>query len=73
MKRIFGLALLVCACACGLYAQVVDTTVCDVLKNPKSFDGKIVRIKGTVVAGYDEFIVKDAGGCGFDGIGCAPG
>jgi hypothetical protein len=59
MKRIFGLALLVCACACGLYAQVVDTTVCDVLKNPKSFDGKIVRIKGTAVAGFDQFVVKD--------------
>ena len=60
MKRIFGLGpVCVCACACGLYAQVVDTTVCDVLKNPKSFDGKIVRIKGTVVAGFDQFVVKD--------------
>jgi hypothetical protein len=70
MKRFFVLALLVGAFACGLHAQAVNTTVCDILKNPKSFDGKIVSIKGTVVAGYDEFIVKDAGGCGYqvDGI-----
>ena len=34
-------------------------------KNPKSFDGKIVRIKGTVVAGFDDFIVKDSEPCGY--------
>jgi hypothetical protein len=70
MKRVLVLALFVCTCACGLYAQAVDTTVCAVLKNPKSFDGKIVRIKGTVVAGFDQFIVKDSSPCGLqvDGI-----
>lgn len=70
MKRIFVLALLICASAFGLQAQVVDTTVCAIVKNPKSFDGKIVRIKGTVMAGLDEFIVKDSGPCGYpvDGI-----
>ena len=57
MKRFLGLALLVCGSAC-LQAQIVDTTVCDVLKAPASFDGKIVRIKGTVVAGFDQFIIK---------------
>ncbi len=69
MKRIYVMALFLCAFACGLSAQVVDTTVCAVLKNPKSFDGKIVRIKGTVAAGFDQFIVKD-GECGamVDGI-----
>jgi hypothetical protein len=65
MKRIFVLALLVCACACGLHAQAVDTTVCAIVKNPKSFDGKIVRIKGTVVAGFDQFSVKDSSPCGY--------
>lgn len=65
MKRFFVLALFVCACACGLHAQAVDTTVCAIVKNPKSFDGKIVRIKGTVVAGLDQFIVKDSDTCGF--------
>jgi hypothetical protein len=70
MKRIFVLALLVCACAFGLHAQAVDTTVCAIVKNPKAFDGKIVRIKGTAEAGFDQFIVKDSSPCGFpvDGI-----
>lgn len=48
---------------CGLHAQVMDTTVCAVIKNPQSFDGKTVRIKATAVAGFDEFILKD-GDCG---------
>ena len=66
MKRFSVLALFVFVCACGLHAQAVDTTVCAIVKNPKSFDGKIVRIKGTVVAGFDEFIVKDPSGpCGY--------
>ena len=57
--------------SCGLRAQapaqVVDTTVCDVVKKPASFDGKMVRIKGTVVAGFDEFVIKDSAdpNCGF--------
>jgi hypothetical protein len=42
-----------------LAAQVVDVSVCDVLTNPQSFDGKIVRIKGTVAAGFEEFVIKD--------------
>jgi hypothetical protein len=41
-------------------AQTVDTTVCEVLKNPASFDGKIVRLKGTVISGFDEFAIKDS-------------
>jgi len=66
MKRFFVLALFAGAFACGLHAQAVDTTVCAILKNPKSFDGKIVRVKGVVAAGLDQFIVKDpTGGCGF--------
>jgi hypothetical protein len=70
MKRLLVLALFACACASGAYAQAVDTTVCAVLKSPKSFDGKIVRIKGTVVAGFDYFLVKDSSPCGYqiDGI-----
>jgi hypothetical protein len=64
MKRVLVLALFVCGCACGMYAQAVDTNVCDVMKNPKSFDGKIVRIKGTVVAGFDQFMVRDTA-CGY--------
>lgn len=62
MKRFLALAVF-CAFAVGLHAQVVDTTVCDVLKNPKSFDGKMVRIKATVAAGFDQFVLKGPG-CG---------
>ena len=70
MKRVLVLALFVCTCACGVFAQAVDTTVCAVLKSPASFNGKIVKIKGTVVAGFDQFIVKDSSPCGLqvDGI-----
>jgi len=55
---------------CDVYAQSaapVDTTVCDVVKKPELLNGKIVRIKGTVVAGLDEFVIKDATdpNCGF--------
>jgi hypothetical protein len=55
---------------CDVYAQVaapVDTTVCDVVKKPELLNGKIVRIKGTVFAGFDEFAIKDATdpNCGF--------
>ncbi len=58
MKRLLVLALFLCAGVCTLQAQVVDTTVCDVLKNPASFNGKMVRITGTVSAGFDQFIVR---------------
>jgi len=65
MKRLLAVALFVFACAAGLQAQAVDTTVCAVMKNPKSFDGKIVRIKGIVIAGFDEFAIKDSAPCGY--------
>jgi hypothetical protein len=57
MKRILSIAF-VCAFSCCLHAQVVDTTVCEILKNPQSFNGKIVRVKGAIAAGFDQFIVR---------------
>ena len=63
MKRALVLALFLSACICGLHAQAGDTTVCAVLKNPASFDGKMVTIKGAIVAGFDEFAIAD-GDCG---------
>src|ERR1700744_4118744 len=65
MKKYLGLALFLIAATYGLHAQVTDATVCDVLKNPQSFDNKIVRIKGTVTAGFDQFVIHDAD-CGQD-------
>lgn len=63
MKRLFALTAFVALAACSVHAQVTDTTVCDVIKNPASFDGKTVRIKGTIVAGFDQFVLND-GDCG---------
>jgi hypothetical protein len=70
MKRVLFLGLLLCGFAVGAKAQAVDTNVCAIVKSPKSFDGKIVRIKGIAVASYDSFVIKDAEVCGFpvDGI-----
>jgi hypothetical protein len=64
--KFLPLAILVAANAASLSAQPApsispaDATVCDILAAPKSFDGKIVRIKGTVIAGFDEFGIRDA-------------
>lgn len=58
MKRLFALVIF-CAFSIGLHAQVVDATVCGILSDPVSFSGKMVRVKGTVTAGFDSFIVKD--------------
>ena len=60
MKRTFlFMLLLICLIIpSSLPAQITDTTVCDILANPPSFDGKIVRIKGVVIAGFEEFAVK---------------
>jgi hypothetical protein len=62
VKRFVFLCACLVAAAGSLSAQAVDATVCDILAHPKSFDGKIVRIKGTVEAGFDEFVIKD-GSC----------
>jgi len=43
--------------------QIVDATVCDILSDPQSFDGKIVRVKGAVSTGFEEFVLKDSS-CG---------
>lgn len=63
MKRYLGLALFLFVAACGLQAQTVNTTVCSVLNNPKAFNGKMVQIKGTVMASFNQFVLTD-GNCG---------
>src|SRR6267154_3438413 len=45
----------------SLRAQVVDAAVCDILSNPQSFHGKIVRVKGVAVAGFEEFAIQGTG------------
>ncbi len=61
MKRLFYIAIF-CLVTASIHAQTADTSVCDILKDPQSFNGKTVRIKGTVSSGFDEFIIK-AEGC----------
>jgi hypothetical protein len=60
MKRLLLLLFLGLAMTCPVLGQSVDTSVCEILANPQSFDGKIVRVKGVVTAGFDEFALKDA-------------
>lgn len=63
MKRSFYFILMMSCLVIpsSLSAQVVDATVCDILANPQTFDGKIVRVKGTVIAGFEEFSIKGSG------------
>ena len=56
--RLFFLVMGCLMIPSSLSAQVVDSTVCDILANPQSFDGKIVRIKGVVIAGFEEFAIR---------------
>jgi hypothetical protein len=62
MKRFAAIVLFSAMSSC-LFAQATDATVCDILKSPAAFNGKIVRVKGTVVAGFDQFVIK-GDGCG---------
>lgn len=44
---------------CGVAgAQTVDATVCDVVGHPGKFDGKTVRLTGTVQVGMDSFLMR---------------
>jgi hypothetical protein len=51
------------------WAKGVPITICDILAHPSAYDGKIVQVTGTVIAGFDEFVIKDQS-CGqpVDGI-----
>jgi hypothetical protein len=63
MKNLLLIGALLGFSVAALPAQTIDTTVCEVLKNPTSFNGKTVRIKATVAAGFDQFVLRDAS-CG---------
>ncbi len=57
--KLFVILCLLSAAA-TVSAQAVDAKICDILAHPSSFDGKIVRVTGTAIAGFDEFVLKDA-------------
>jgi len=60
MRRLLVLLLFSSTVAGPLAAQIADVSICEILANPQSFDGKIVRVKGTVIAGFEEFALEDA-------------
>jgi hypothetical protein len=62
MRRLCFL-LLLGAVSCCLHAQAVDATVCDILNSPSTFNGKMVRVKGTVAVSFDRFAIEGPG-CG---------
>lgn len=39
--------------------STVQTSVCDVTRSSASFDGKMVRLRATVVSGYEAFGIRD--------------
>ncbi len=55
LMRVLVAVLLAAPCA----AQVVETTVCDVLANPAAFEGKTVRLQGKVVLLTEDFSVTE--------------
>ena len=59
--RTFLLVLLVARLpvAAGETVKPIATSLCDVLRSPADYDGKIVRVRGTVVAGFEIFAVRD--------------
>lgn len=63
MKSFVAALVLILGTSLLASAQITDASVCDVLANPSSYNGKIVRIKGTVQAGFDDLVIKGSG-CG---------
>jgi len=60
MKYVLALFVFCFVLTSSLAAQIIDASICEILANPQSFDGKIVRVKGMAAAGFDEFAIKDA-------------
>ncbi len=60
MKRLIVVSALLFfpALVPALSAQTVDASACEILANPESFDGKTVRVKGEVIAGFEEFVIR---------------
>jgi hypothetical protein len=59
VKWVSSVAILLLVSAAA--AQPVQTGVCEVTQSPASFDGKIVRLRATVVSGFEAFGIRDPG------------
>jgi hypothetical protein len=67
MKRAAFLAAGFLLCGAATFAQgvpvaAVDVSLCNVAKDPKAFDGKSIRVKGTFHVSFESFTIF-AKGC----------
>lgn len=53
------LAGVLCLLVGSAVAQPVQTSVCEVTRSPALFDGKMVRLRATVVSGFEAFGIRD--------------
>jgi hypothetical protein len=63
-SRLIPILALALTTAVGAHAQaaIIEATPCDVLSRPMEFNGKTVRLSGTVQTGLDDFVLR-APGC----------
>ena len=59
MKWVSSVTILLLVTAAA--AQSAQTSVCNVTRSPVSFDGKVVRLRATVVSGFEAFGIRDPG------------
>ncbi len=55
LRHVVFVLLLAAPCA----AQVVETTVCEILANPAAFEGKTVRLRGHVMLQLEDFSITE--------------
>jgi hypothetical protein len=59
VPAVFWLASAVCLLIGSAAAKPVPTSVCEIARSPASFDGKLVRLRATVVSGFEAFGIDD--------------
>jgi hypothetical protein len=37
----------------------ISTTLCEIAKDPSAFDGKLIRVRGTIISGFEAFTLTD--------------
>lgn len=58
-RVLIGIMISTIVIATSVAAQTVQTNVCEIIKSPASFDGKLVRLRATVVSGFEVFGIRD--------------
>jgi hypothetical protein len=49
---LWAIVVLICALCCSAAAEPTNTTVCELIKDPARFSGKMVRIRAQVKSGF---------------------